>query len=128
VEELRQLQRLVARSMVEQESHGVTEDFSQQPTAKVPEVARPHPLYGVTSRKLAENGVDAVAKAAQEGTLSRSGISFLGGVRSQKLYTHRRQLLLGLRRMVVAVPDDQAGGGLDEFGEDRELVDVGRSH
>ncbi len=90
------MQRWVAAPMVEQVSHGVREDFSQQPTGKVPEVTCPHPLYTVTPRKLAENGVDAVAKAAQEGALSRGSVSFLAGVRSQKLYAYPHQLLLGL--------------------------------
>jgi hypothetical protein len=39
-------------------------------------------------------------------------------------------LLLGLGRVVVAIPDYQGGGGLEEeFGQDTELVDdVGRSY
>jgi hypothetical protein len=57
------------------------------------------------------------------------GVELLAPYSSQNLDAHTpRQLLLGPRRVVVAVPDDQAGGGLDKFGEDAELVGVGRSH
>src|SRR5215204_2195369 len=85
----------------------------------MPEVSRPHPLDGVTSRELTENGVDAVAKTAQEGAFLRSRISFLRGVRSQKVYAHPRQFLLRLGRMVVAIPDsdprvDSASSGTME--------------
>src|SRR5215204_5268602 len=80
VEELRQLQGWVAAPMVEQESHGVREDFAQQPIGEVPEVARPHSLHGVTPGELRKNGVDAVAKTAQQRAAFGSGISFLGRV------------------------------------------------
>src|SRR5215216_4105591 len=103
--------RLVAYLMIEQESYGVTEDFSQQPAGKVPEIPGPHPLHGVTCCELRKNGVDAVAKAAQVGAFLRGRISFLGGVWGKKFYAYAtHQLLAGLGRVVVAVPDDQPRG------------------
>src|SRR5215207_3508765 len=100
--------------MVEQESHGVREDFAQQPTGEVPQVTRPHPLYGVAPGQLRKDGVYPVAKTAKEGTPLRSGISLFGGVRSQELYAHARQLLCGLGRVVVAISsDDETRGPLD---------------
>jgi hypothetical protein len=56
------------------------------------------------------------------------GISFLGGVRSHKLYAHRHQLFLGLGRMVIAVPDEHTRGSFGDLGHYRELVGVGRGH
>jgi hypothetical protein len=128
VEELRQLQRWVAASIVEQESHRVREDFAQQPTGEVPQLTRPHPLYGVTSHELRKDGVDPVAKTAKQSTSLRSGISSFGGVRGQKLYAHLRQLFFGLRRLVVAISDEKTRGRLGEFGEYRELVGVSRGY
>ena len=114
--------------MVEQESHGVREDFAQQPTGEVPQVTRPHPLYGVAPAQLRKDGVYPVAKTAKEGTPLRSGISLFGGVRSQELYAHARQLLCGLGRVVVAISDDETRGPLDNLRYHRELVGVGRGH
>jgi hypothetical protein len=73
--------------VIEQEGYGMREDFAQQPTAKVPHIARPHLLHGVASCELAENGVYPVAKPTEEGTPSGIRVEFLGGVGSQKLYT-----------------------------------------
>jgi len=53
--------------MVEHKSNRVTQDLPKQPACQVPEVLGPHPLYGVAPRQLAENCVDPVVKAAQEG-------------------------------------------------------------
>jgi hypothetical protein len=52
--------------VVEQEGYGVREDLAQQPTHQVPQIPRPHPLYGVASHELRKNGVHPVAEAAQE--------------------------------------------------------------
>ena len=114
--------------VVEQERYGVREDFPQQSTSKVPEVACPHPLYRITLGELRKNGVYAVAKPTEEGAPFGMWISFLGGVRSQKFHAHARQLLPPLRRMVVAIPDEQARGALGEFGEHGKLMSIGRSY
>lgn len=76
VEELRQLQRWVAAPMVEQKGKGVGEDFAQQPACQMPEVARPHPLYGVTSYQLRKDSLYPVAKTAQISAPYGVGISF----------------------------------------------------
>jgi hypothetical protein len=55
-------------------------------------------------------------------------VSFLGGVWSQKLYAHPPQHLLCIWRMVVAIPNEKAGGALGEFGHYGEFVGVGRSY
>jgi|SRR5215213_7292202 len=91
----------MAHLVVEQECYGVREDFAQQPAGEVPQVARPHSLYGVTLRELAEEGVYPVTKPAKESALSGSGVSLLGGMRSEKLHAHTRQLLPALRGVVV---------------------------
>jgi hypothetical protein len=115
--------------VVEQESHGVRENFSKQPAGEVPEVAYPHPLYAVTPGELAENGVDAVAKTAQQRAAFGSGISFLGSVGGHKLYAHRAQeLFFGLGRVVIAIPDHDAVGTFDDLGQHRELVGVSRGY
>ena len=114
--------------MVEQEGHGMREDFAQQPTGKVPEVAGPHPLYTVALGELRKDGVYSVTEAAQKSASFRIGISLLGGVRSQKLYANDLQLLLGLWRMVVAVPNDQPRSSLDDLRHDGKLVGIGRCH
>jgi hypothetical protein len=121
------LQWLVARPMVEQEGHGVREDFAQQPASKVPEVPGPHPLYGVTLHELRKDGVDAVAKTAEEGASLGMGVRAFVLVRRDELDAYRSQLFCGLGRVVVAVPDDDARGELNEFGHHRELVGVGRA-
>src|SRR5918999_3876377 len=114
--------------MVEEEKHGVREGFAQQPARQMPHVACPHPLYGVTLHELRKDGVDPVAKTAQQSAPSRSGIFFLGGVGSQKRDRHARQLFLGFGRVVVAVPDDDPGGKLGKFWKHGELMCVGRSY
>ena len=106
--------------MVEHKGHGVREDFPEQPACQMPEVTRPHPLYGVTLGELAENGVYAVAKTAQQGTPSGSRISLFGGVGGQKFNAHLRQLLSGLRRVVVTLSYNDPGGKLGEFWEHTE--------
>ena len=106
----------------------MAQDLPKQPASQVPQVLSPHPLYAVASGELRKNGVYPVAKSAEQGTSLGIRVELLGGVRGQQLDTHCRQLLLGFRRVVVAVSDDQAGGGLDEIWEDAELVDVSRSH
>jgi hypothetical protein len=66
----------VTSSVVEQEGDGVREDLPKQPASQVPEVLSPYPLDRVASRKLAEDGVDTVAKAAQIGALLWGGVLF----------------------------------------------------
>ena len=119
---------MVTYLVIEQEGHGVREDFAQQSTSKVPEVACPHPLYRITFGELAENGVYPVAKPTEEGALFRGRISFLGGIWGQKFHTHTHQLLPGLWRMVVAVSDDQARSSLGVSWEHGKLVGIGRGH
>ena len=114
--------------MVEQERHSVREHFAQQPAGEVPHVTRPHPLHAVALCELAENGVYPVTKPTEEGALLGLRVSFLGGVGGQELHAHARQLLPPLRRVVVAISDDQAGGKLGDLREHGELVDVGRGH
>jgi hypothetical protein len=114
--------------VVEQEGYGVREHLAHQPAGKVPQITRPHPLYGVALCELAENSVYSVTKSTEEGALFGSGVSLLGGVRSQKLHTHARQLLPSFRRVVVAVCDDQPRGKLGDLWEHGELVGVSWSH
>lgn len=114
--------------VVEQEGYGVRKNFAQHSTGKVPQVARPHPLYAVALGELTENGVYPIANSAEEGASFGIGVSFLRGVRSQKLHTHARQLIPGLRRVVVAVSDDQPRAKLGDLWEHGEFVDVGRGH
>jgi hypothetical protein len=57
VEEFRELQRTVTRSVVEQEGNGVAEDLAQQPADQVPKIFGPHSLYGVSSGELRKDGV-----------------------------------------------------------------------
>jgi len=124
--ESRELQRSVALPMVEHESDSVTQDLPKQPASQVPEVPSPYPLYGVSPAELRKDGVDPVAKAAQVRTPLGGGIALLGAVRREELDTHStRQLFLGLRRPVIAVPDGEPAGRLQEFGHDGELVGVG---
>ena len=80
--------------MAEQESHIVREDFSQQPAREMPQILGPHPLYGVASRKLAENGVDAVAKSAQQSALSGMGVRAFVLVGREEIDAYCSQLLL----------------------------------
>ena len=104
------------------------EDLPEQPAHQVPQIARPHPLHGVASHQLRKDGVYPVAKAAQQHAPFGARVALLGGVGGQKLYAHRRQLFFGPPgRVVVAVPDEQTGGALGEFGDDRELVGVARA-
>ena len=46
----------------------------------------------------------------------------------QQLNAPPGQLFFNLGRVVVAIPHEQTGGALGEFGENRELVGVGWSH
>lgn len=128
-EQLRKLKRFVAQPTVEQERHGMAQDFPQQPAAKMPEVTSPYLLYGVAAHELRKNGVDAVAKAAQKGAPLGMRIALLVPVGDRQLDAPPSQLLLpDLRRVVVAVPYYyHARGMLDELGEHRKLVDVSRS-
>ena len=130
VEELSQLQGPITSLVVEQEGNGVREDLPQQPAAQMPEVLGPHPLYGVPSGELRKDGVDPVAKPAQEGTPLWSRIALLIPVRCEELYSHApHQLFLGLGRVVVAVTDEQStAGGLDELRYDGKLVGISRGH
>jgi hypothetical protein len=76
--------------VVEQEGYGVREDLAKQSAHQVPQITRPHPLYGVASHKLRKNGVYPVAKTTQQHAPFGSGISLLGGVWGHKLYAHFR--------------------------------------
>ena len=123
------MQRSVALLMVEQKSECVTQDLPQQPAPQVPEVLGPHPLYGVAPGELAEDCVDPVAKPAQASAPFGCGIALLAPVRREELDAHAtRQLFLRLGRVVVAVPDGDPAGKLEEFRYDGELVGVGRGH
>ena len=104
------------------------EDLPQQSTHQVPQIPRPHPLYGIALHKLRKNGVYSVAKPAEQGAPFGSGISLLGRVGCQQLNAPPGQLFFNLGRVVVAIPHEQTGGALGEFGENRELVGVGWSH
>jgi hypothetical protein len=95
----------------------------------VPEVACPHPLYGITLGELRKNGVYPVAKPPEEGAPFGSGIALLTLVGREELYTPiPRQLFLRFGRPVVALTDHEPSGGLKEFRHDGKLVGVGRSH
>ena len=122
------MQRWVAAPMVEQESYGVREDLAKQPAGEVPEVPGPHPLHAVAPYELRKDGVYPVTQPAEEGTPFGIRVFLLGGVRGQKPNAHTRQLLLGLRGVVITVSDEKAKGGLGELRDDREFVDVGRGH
>jgi hypothetical protein len=87
----------------------------------------PTPALWTNIPQAAKNGVCSVAKTAQRSTPSGSRNSFLGGVRSQKLYAYLRRLFFGFGRVVVALSYDDPRGVFDNFGDDRELVGVGRS-
>jgi hypothetical protein len=113
---------LVTELVIEQEGYGVREDFAQQSACQMPQVARPHPLYAIALCELAENGVYPVAKPTEEGARFGIRVSLLGGVWSEQLDPHARQLLPGLGRVVVAIPDNQPRGKLGEFGEHGKLV------
>jgi hypothetical protein len=63
--------------VVEQESYGVREDFAQQSACQMPEVARPHLLYGIALCELRKNGVYAVTKPTEKGALFRGRVSFV---------------------------------------------------
>ena len=115
--------------VVEQKSNGVAQDLPKQPAGQMPEVLGPHPLYAIALGELRKDGVDPIAKAAQERAPFGGGIALLTPVRRKELDAHStRQLFLGLGRPVIAVPDDEPSGGLDEFGHDGELVGVGWGH
>ena len=63
--------------MVEQESDGMAQHLPKQSTHQMLEVTRPHPLNGVPLCKLREDGVDAVAKTAEESAPLGMGIGAL---------------------------------------------------
>jgi hypothetical protein len=129
VEESSQLQGLVTSSVVEQEYNGVAENFPNQPASQVPQVLGPYLLNGVASRELTEDGIYPVTKAAQIGAPLGSGISLLVPVGREELDAHAsRQLFLRLGGVVVAVPDEQPAGGLNEFRYDGKLMGVSRRH
>ncbi len=109
MEEFSELQRPIAGPVVKQERHGMAEDLPQQPAGQVPKVLSPHPLYAVALCELREDGVDAVAKVAEEGTSFGSGSLLLEeyGARSSMPIRHSSSLVFG--RVVVAVPDDDGG-------------------
>jgi len=71
----------------------------------VPQITRPHPLYGVASGELGKDGVYPVTKPDEENTPFGIRVSLLGGVQSQKR----------LKRVVVAVSDEKAQGGLGDL-------------
>ena len=116
--------------MVEQEGHGVREDLAQQSACQMPEVLGPHSLHGITLRELREDGVDAVTKAAQEGTSFAERVVLLAPVRREELDTCTLgQLFPGLGRPVVAISDGQpASSGLEKLWHDGKLMGIGRSH
>jgi hypothetical protein len=114
--------------MVEQEGHGVREHFAQHSACQVPQVTRPHPLYGVALCELREDGVYPVAKTAKQGASFGVGIALFGLVGGRQLDTLPSQLLPNWRRPVVAVPNYYTPGTLDQFGQYRKLMDVGRSY
>jgi hypothetical protein len=129
VEELRESQGSVTRSMVEQEGNGVAEDLPQQPASQVPEVPGPYPLYAIAPRELREDGINAVTKAAQEGAPLGSRVLLLCPVRREELDAHAtRQLFLGLGRPVIAIPDDETRGSLDDLWQHGELMGISRGH
>ena len=123
------MKRLVTSPVVEQEGYGVAEDLTKQPAGHVPQVPGPHLLYGVAACELTEDGVDPVAKAAQESTPLGVKIALLAPVRYEELDASApRQLFLRLGRPVVALADGQSARELDELWYDGELVGIGRGY
>jgi hypothetical protein len=114
--------------MVEQEGDGVTQDITKQTACQVPQVARPYALYGVALCELRIDGVDPVAKTAQEGASFGVGIALLGLVGGRKLDAPPSQFLPNWGRPVVAIPNHHASGTLDQPGHYRKLVGIGRSY
>lgn len=60
--------------LVQQEHDGVAEFLGQQTTVQMPDVLGPDPLGLVVVDQLAEDGLDAVAQAAESGAKTRSRI------------------------------------------------------
>lgn len=112
--------------MSEQEGHSLRELFAQQPSCQASQVTRLHLLHGTALCELRKSGDYPVAKP--EGTPSWIQVEMPGGIRSQKLNSHSRQLLPPPRRVEVRVSGDQAGRFLGEFSEHGKLVGVGRGH
>ena len=89
----------------------MVEDLEEQPGGQVPEVPGAHLLHIVASRVPAEDGVDSMAKVAQERAPLGGGIALLAPLRRKELDGHAlRQLFLSLERPVPAVPDGEPAG------------------
>ena len=83
--------------MVEQEGHGVREDFAHQPACQMPEIARPHLLYAIALCELAENGIYPVAKPTEKALFFGAGSLCLEeyGARSSTPTRDNSSLVLG---------------------------------
>jgi hypothetical protein len=66
--------------MVEQEGYGVAQHLMEQSACQVPQIACPYALYAVALCELGKDGVDAVAKAAQQGATFGIGVALFGPV------------------------------------------------
>ena len=58
------MQRLVTCPVIDQEGENVVQNLPEQPARQMPQIARPHPLDGVSFHDLREDSVDAAAKPA----------------------------------------------------------------
>ena len=77
-------ERRVAGLLVAEQGEGVAEDLAEQAAGEVPGVARPDPPDALALGPLAEGGVDAVARAAQERAASRLRIALGRAVRGDE--------------------------------------------
>ena len=114
--------------MVEQESDGMAQHLPKRSTSQMPQVARPHPLYGAALRELREDGDYPVAKTAQKRAPLGVRITLLSLVGGCQLDVLSGQLHPKWGRAVVAVCDDQPRGKLGYLWEHGELASVGWSH
>ena len=122
------MQRTVSDLLAKKERYCMTQYLPEQPARQVPEVTRPQSLDRVALGELAKDSVYTVAQFAQEGTSTRVGIFGLAGVGSHKFEISLSQFPRSLGRMVVAIPNDDAAGTLNEIREHPQFMDLSLIH
>ena len=123
-DEVGEMQPGTTQRNVREDRHGMHEDFTQEPTAQMPQIVGPDALDGSTLDELAEDGVDAVAPAGESTAQSWPGILFSAAEGGQELDAALGELLTEAWRPEVAIADDEAGGAFGEVVSGGEFLPI----
>lgn len=120
------MEGIEAQLQTQADTEGMTEHLAQDATGQMPGIPGPDPLEVVALDQLGGDRLDAPATAGQDPAAHRVRIGLPPLEGGQELDARWRQLGGQLGVPVIAIAEDLPPGVVDQLGDQRQVVDVGR--